>query len=180
MAKITELIQTERKIRKTLLTPGGNEINIFEPNANEAFDLIDIFENIDFKIITEVEMIKKVYPILTDLDFSDCTDDMIQQVVDTGTLQVLEINEEIMSIFAELNLIKLTREKTQTLHARAMLMEADTIKTAIETLNDSDKLMSQAIDLEREARLKNKKEKAEKRYAARKQKQHQETSNEKN
>lgn len=178
MAKFTELLQKERKIRKTLLTPEGNPINIFEPNAKEANILLKIMENLDPKKMSEIEMMKQVYPIITDLDFEGCTDEMLEKVVEDGVLSLEEMNEEIILIFSELNLLSIAKEKTRMTNIRASLMEADVVKIAIDTLNDSDKLMKQAIDIEREARFKKKKEKAERLYVRSKQEQNQETSNE--
>lgn len=111
----------DRKIRDVVMS-AGTSINVYEPTIEDIDTIIDLqqkwVENDDMQI-AGIEVIKVLFPMLTDMEgIDDMTDEEISDVVNNPTNALLQIQYHIETIITEVY-------KTALLKTRKEILDAD-------------------------------------------------------
>lgn len=121
--KLEDLKNTaeDRKIRDVVMS-AGSSINVYEPTIEDIDEIIDLqkkwVENDDMQI-AGIEVIKVLFPMLTDMEgIDDMTDEEISDVVNNPTNALLQIQYHIETIITEVY-------KTALLKTRKEILDAD-------------------------------------------------------
>lgn len=129
MVKLTDLKETaERKIRESIKTPTGT-INIYEPSVDDFNNILDIQKaegkrEGDIIAFDEATVIRKLFPILTDLDLANITDEELEAIVQKPSVHLLVVQNIVSQIVAEVNTMFLQRIKTELLQTGALVEQA--------------------------------------------------------
>ena len=103
----------KRQIRSIIKSPTG-DITVFEPTKENIEEIMSLQEfvislNKDTKKnddntldISGMTIIKKVVPLITDLDLENLSDDEIQSVIDHPNLAMMELNQILSSIITSI------------------------------------------------------------------------------
>lgn len=129
-----------RRIREIIMA-SGLTINVYEPSKEDVGVILDLQErwvdpeNPEVRTITGVDIIRDLFPILTDLEgIEEMTDEEIQHVADNPSLAYLQLQIEVETILTEVY-------KTHVLSARKNLLDTDfqleATKVEAETFNRS-------------------------------------------
>ena len=103
----------------------GITVNVYEPTGEAVDKILTLQEkwvdadDPNARTVTGVEIIKELFPLLTDLEgIEDMSDDEIQEVADNPTVAYIQLQIEIETILTEIY-------KTHVLSARKNLLETD-------------------------------------------------------
>lgn len=128
------------RIRNVIMA-SGITVNVFEPTAEVIDKILDIQEkwvdsdDPEARTITGVQIIKELFPLLTDLEgIEEMTDEEIQEVADNPSIAYIQLQTEVEMLLTEIY-------KTHVLSARKRLLDTDyhveANKVNIETFNQS-------------------------------------------
>lgn len=140
--KLEDLKNTaeDRKIRDVVMS-AGSSINVYEPTIEDIDEIIDLqkkwVENDDMQI-AGIEVIKVLFPMLTDMDgIDDMTDEEISDVVNNPTNALLQIQYHIETIITEVY-------KTALLKTRKEILDTD---LSVESYKVGEETISRTIAL---------------------------------
>ena len=130
----------DRKIRDVVMS-AGTSINVYEPTIEDIDTIIDLqqkwVENDDMQI-AGIEVIKVLFPMLTDMEgIDDMTDEEISDVVNNPTNALLQIQYHIETIITEVY-------KTALLKTRKEILDAD---LSVESYKVSEETIGRTIAL---------------------------------
>lgn len=144
MVKFKDLkAPTERIVREVVKAPYG-EVRVFEPNIEEFNDILDIQREdgvrngqvVDFDGET---VIRKLFPLLTDLEMGEITDEEINDIIENPSIHFLTIQNIISQIVAEVNSMFMQRIKAELLQASTLVDQAS-IMSSIPTIMGKEAL----------------------------------------
>ena len=142
MMKLEDLKNTaeDRKIRDVVMS-AGSSINVYEPTIEDIDEIIDLqkkwVENDDMQI-AGIEVIKVLFPMLTDMEgIDDMTDEEISDVVNNPTNALLQIQYHIETIITEVY-------KTALLKTRKEILDTD---LSVESYKVGEETISRTIAL---------------------------------
>lgn len=130
----------DRKIRDVVMS-AGTSINVYEPTIEDIDTIIDLqqkwVENDDMQI-AGIEVIKVLFPMLTDMEgIDDMTDEEISDVVNNPTNALLQIQYHIETIITEVY-------KTALLKTRKEILDTD---LSVESYKVGEETISRTIAL---------------------------------
>ena len=123
---------TERIVREVVKAPFG-DVLVFEPRIDEFDTILEIQREDGVRNGQVVNfdgntVIRKLFPLLTDLDMSDLTDEDIEEVVNNPSIYLLTIQNIISQIVAEVNSMFMQRIKAEITQASTLVDQATIIK----------------------------------------------------
>ncbi|MGP0689826.1 hypothetical protein ACW5UC_25090 [Priestia aryabhattai] len=125
--------QEEKKVRDYINTPTG-KIEIYEPTIEVADALIDIQrqEGVDFGedatvVFDAVTVVKHFFPLLTNIDFSDVSDEELSKIIDNPSVHLLIAQNLIAQIISDVNKLYAEKIKTEIASAESVLSQAELI-----------------------------------------------------
>lgn len=113
-------MQDEKQVRKMISTPQGT-IEIYEPTMATIDKVIDMQRDQDFGEDTGVisfeasVVIKVLFPLLTNIDMADLTDEEITEIAENPSIHLLMAQQEVSQIISEANTLYMQRVKTELL-----------------------------------------------------------------
>ncbi len=128
--------EANRKIRDFVSTPQG-VIEVYEPTMSDIVDIIQIqrsenenedelAEEVEFEDLT---VIKVLFPLLTNLDFSELPDEEIQEIIENPSIHLLTVQQIIAQIIQEANKYYAQKVKTEIINAESTMAQVDLINT---------------------------------------------------
>ncbi|PGA05630.1 hypothetical protein [Bacillus mycoides] len=132
--EITSLGVAERQIRELIRTPQGN-IEVYEPTVNDIADIVDLQRDKglgmdDGKIAFEgVDVIKTLFPLLTNIDFGDISDEELGKIIDNPSIHLLIAQQYVAQIVAEANKLYAQRVKTELMNTDSTLAQMELLNT---------------------------------------------------
>lgn len=132
--EITSLGVAERQIRELIRTPQGN-IEVYEPTVNDIADIVDLQRDKglgmdDGKIAFEgVDVIKTLFPLLTNIDFGDISDEELSKIIDNPSIHLLIAQQYVAQIVAEANKLYAQRVKTELMNTDSTLAQMELLNT---------------------------------------------------
>lgn len=129
--KFTDLkAPKERYVREMVSSPKGN-IRIYEPALADIETIIEIQNNkgqfdeaTGMMAFDENVVIREIFPVLTDLDMSDISDEEMQDVIDNPSIYLLAIQNIVSQIVTEINNMVLQRIKSELIQAMGVADQA--------------------------------------------------------
>ncbi|HFK1543523.1 TPA: hypothetical protein ACGXM3_005345 [Bacillus cereus] len=123
-----------RKIREYVNAPQGN-IEIYEPTLVDANAIIDLqnakgmgLEN-DKIIFDGMTMMKDVFPLLTNIDVSDMSDEEINKTIDNPSVHLLIAQNIVAQIISEINKLYAENMKSEIISADSILAQSELINS---------------------------------------------------
>ncbi|WP_144473054.1 hypothetical protein [Bacillus pumilus] len=144
----------EGQVREVINTPNGL-IEVYEPTAEVVGKIIQPqFQNqlgmdTGKVVFDSVDVLKILFPLLTNINFDDLTDDELQDVIENPSIHLMTTQQVIAQIVAEANKLYSQRVKTELMNtesAMAQLELIQSIPTAIVERAKIDGNVSELID----------------------------------
>lgn len=123
-----------REVRELINSPQGM-IEVYEPTIEDIAQIIEWQHDNGFGMGNDtisfeaVDVLKKLFPLLTNIDFSNVDDEALQKVIDRPSIHLLIAQQIIAQIVAEANKLYAQRMKTQLLNAESSMAQVELINT---------------------------------------------------
>jgi hypothetical protein len=123
----------ERQVRDLVNSPQG-AIEIYEPTVEDLAKIIDLQAGKGMDGNTEVvsfegtEVIKNLFPLLTNIDMTDLSDEEIKSAIDNPSVHLLIAQQLVAQIVQEANKLYLEQIRTG-------MMESDSMMGQVELMN---------------------------------------------
>src|SRR5699024_2112803 len=82
----------------------------------------------------EMEVVKELFPILTNIDMTDMEDDEIEKAIENPSIHLMIANQEVAQIIIECNTLFMQRVKSELLHAESELASLELLNTIPATI----------------------------------------------
>lgn len=134
MVKLKDLkAPKERYIREVITTPNG-AIRVFEPHLDDIEAVLDIQntdgdKGKDFVEFPDEVVIRKLFPLLTDLDMSDISDEELKDILENPSIYLLQVQNIVSQIVTEINSMFMQRLKSELLQANAIVDQASLVQS---------------------------------------------------
>lgn len=133
MVKLKDLkAPKERYIREVITTPNG-AIRVFEPHLDDIETVLNIQnedgeKGKDFVEFPDDVVIRQLFPLLTDLDMSDISDEELRDIVENPSIYLLQVQNIVSQIVTEINSMFMQRLKSELLQANAIVDQASLVQ----------------------------------------------------
>lgn len=134
MVKLKDLqASKERVVREIVQTPTGT-INIFEPNVEDFDKILTVQREKGVKDGDTVDfdgavVIREIFPILTDLELGELTDEEIEEILAEPSIYLLATQNYVSQIITEINSLFMQRIKTELMQASAIVDQAKIVSS---------------------------------------------------
>lgn len=119
-----------RQVRESISTPTGI-IEVYEPTIEDITEIINLQKEEDMKRgivdFSGEDVIRNLFPLLTNIDFGDITDEELQEIIENPSVHLLTAQQIVAQIVTEANKLYFERMKTE-------IMNADSTMTQMELL----------------------------------------------
>jgi uncharacterized radical SAM superfamily Fe-S cluster-containing enzyme len=142
--KISDLkvSQSERQVREYLNTPQG-AIEVYEPTLEDIQKIIDMQKAEDMEngvvLFDGVQVIRELFPMLTNIDLGDLTDEQLEEVIENPSIHLLTAQQFVAQIVAEANKLYAERVKTELMNAESTMAQMELISTIPTTIIENAK-----------------------------------------
>ncbi|URJ76437.1 hypothetical protein MF621_004144 (plasmid) [Bacillus velezensis] len=142
----------EKQIRELINTPQGT-IEIYEPSINDVERIIEIYRgngfNIEDNVATfdGVQVLKEFFPLLTNIEFGDITDEEIQEIVENPSVHFLITQQVTAQIVAESIKLYSQRVKTELMKSDSMMAQMELLEAIPSLIVDQAKKDSKVSEL---------------------------------
>lgn len=122
LSEIENLSQSEEglEILKTIEL-GDKTIEIYNPSEEICKEIINYIKANKVDEFTDVESIRYLFPLLTNLDFSDLTEDQVYKIISSNKLWLKQVKLEISKIINMICEIQLSETLVQIQRAENLL-----------------------------------------------------------
>jgi hypothetical protein len=133
------LNDTERTVREAFATPDG-VIEIYEPSAHEIDQIINlqsdknIIDNNGFASFDGLEVIKHIFPLLTNIDMSGLSEEEIEKVIENPKIHLIIAQNYVVQIINEINKAVSLKMKTNLLNSDNLMDQVDLINQLPEAI----------------------------------------------
>jgi hypothetical protein len=165
-------LSEQRQIRELVNTPQGT-IEIYEPSIDDIAVIVDLQRNQDFGSETGVvsfdgvTVIRELFPLLTNIDLTDSTDEELGKIIANPTVHLLIAQQIVAQIVAESNKFYAERLKTELMQTESKMAQMELLSTIpsliieqagkdgkiadlVEAVEHAEKELSEAIEREQE------------------------------
>ncbi len=153
--------EISRSVRERINTPHG-AINVFEPSVQDLEMILEIQRKngfdmqTDFVEFDEQTMVKEIFPLLTDIDFEEMSQEQLDAVLENPTVHLLIAQNVIAQIITEANKLFAHRIKTDLSQAESVLAQVELINAIPSLIEETAKRnpeVAKQVDAIREATL---------------------------
>lgn len=126
--------QEGRQIREIISTPQG-AIEVYEPTLDNISDIIDLQRSQDFGAnggvvsFDGITVVRTLFPLLTNIDMGDLTDEELEIVIDNPSIHLLIAQQIVAQIVAESNKLYAERVKTELMNTESTLAQVELMNT---------------------------------------------------
>jgi len=120
----------QRNVREVINTPQG-AIEIYEPNIDDVSKIIDLQKDMGFGMESAtvmfegVAVIRDLFPLLTNIDFGDMTDEQMENVINKPSIHLLITQQIVAQIVAESNKLYAQRIKTELMNTESTIAQME-------------------------------------------------------
>ncbi|MED3440163.1 hypothetical protein P4393_11900 [Bacillus subtilis] len=142
----------EKQIRELINTPQGT-IEVYEPNIDDIERIIEIYRgngfNVEENVATfdGVQVLKEFFPLLTNIDFGNTSDEEIQEIVENPSVHFLIVQQVIAQIVAESIKLYSQRVKTELMKSDSMMAQMELIEAIPSLIVEQAKRDGKVSDL---------------------------------
>ncbi|MCY7947014.1 hypothetical protein P8891_05965 [Bacillus atrophaeus] len=142
----------EKQIRELINTPQGT-IEVYEPNIDDIEKIIEIYRGNGFNVEDDVatfdgvQVIKEFFPLLTNIEFGDITDEKVQDIVENPSVHFLIAQQVVAQIVAESIKLYSQRVKTELMKADSMMAQMELIEAIPSLIVEQAKKDGKVSDL---------------------------------
>lgn len=168
-------LSSGKQIRETINTPQG-VIEVYEPTKEMIGEIIDTQHSLgigaedDTVSFTGSEVIKNLFPILTNIDLTDLPDEELEEIIENPSIHLLIAQQLVAQILSEANKLYAERVKTELKNADSAIAQMDLIqaipqmiverakvdgnvKELMESVEQAEGALNEAIEKEGKANL---------------------------
>lgn len=154
LAKLGGFTPEKRKVRE-IINASGEQVTVFEPGKDEMEKIIEYQEKVENQRVDRLrkenpdasieeikelakdnhiqvdgmDVIKVFFPLLTDIEIGDLTDEQINNIVDNPSMALIQAQQVLETIFVEVY-------KTMILSAKNAISQVDLLRLASEDTED--------------------------------------------
>lgn len=120
----------EKQVREVINTPQGI-IEVYEPSVDALQAIIDLQSGNGFGFVEQTvsfdgrDVIKKLFPLLTNIELGDLSDEEIDAVIENPTVHFLIAQQIVAQIVAEANKVYAERMKTEMKNAESTVAQIE-------------------------------------------------------
>ena len=140
MVKFSDLkAPRERLVRNIVQTPTGT-IRVFEPSIEDFDNILEIqrekgIREGDTVNFDGVVVIREIFPVLTDLEFADITDEEVEAILEEPSIHLLAVQNYVSQIVTEINTLFMQRVRTELMQANAVVDQAQIVSSIPEIMS---------------------------------------------
>lgn len=123
----------EKQLREIINTPQG-AIEIYEPTVDDLSRIIDLQSgkgmdgNQEVISFDGVEVIKNLFPLLTNIDMSELSDEELAKIIESPSVHLLIAQQLVAQIVSEANKLYIHQLRTN-------MMESDSTMAQVQLMN---------------------------------------------
>lgn len=133
-----------KSVREYINTPQGR-IEVYEPSLAMIDELMTIQRESGFDMsdevieFNEITLLTKVFPLLTNIETGDLSDEELQNIIDNPSLHLLIAQNVVAQIISEANKLYAERMKAEIASAETVLAQSDLINSIPSIMNEHAK-----------------------------------------
>lgn len=131
MVKLSGLKISEKSVREVVNSPQGL-IEVYEPTTDIVGEIIEIQKGTGEDGTVTIDgftVIKELFPLLTNLEMDDLTDEEIMEVVENPSIHFLMVQQAVAQIISEANKLYTERLKSELLNADSNMAVVELMNT---------------------------------------------------
>jgi pheromone shutdown protein TraB len=134
----------ERKVREYINTPQG-AIEIYEPTQSDVNEIIAIQREIGVDFNQDViefdsmTMLKKIFPLLTNIETNDLPDEELFKITQNPSIHLLIAQNIVAQIISEANKLFAEQLKAELLSADTLLAQSELINSIPRIIHETAK-----------------------------------------
>lgn len=120
----------ERQLRELISTPQGS-IEVYEPTLDVLTTIIDLQRDNNLGMedgtvsFSGVDVIKILFPLLTNIEFEDISDEELAQIIENPSVHLLIAQQVVAQIISEANKLYAERIKTELMNTESTMAQME-------------------------------------------------------
>lgn len=145
-------LSDSRQIRETINTPQG-VIEVYEPTMQVVGAIIDMQHELGFGMdsdtvsFTGAEVIKNLFPLVTNINLEGLSDEELQKVIDNPSVYLLTTQQYVAQIVSEANKLYAERIKTELMNTESAVAQMDLIQSIPQMIVERAKVDGNVAEL---------------------------------
>lgn len=140
-----------KQVREYINTPTGT-IEVYEPTLDMVNDILEIQKEDGFDFASDIvsfnedTLLKKIFPLLTNVETGDLSDEELQSIIDNPSIHLLIAQNVVAQIISEANKLYAERLKTELASAETVLAQSDLLSAIPSMISEHAKRNPEVAD----------------------------------